>query len=56
MPYGGGPGPNVVVAGTVAPMESDGVASLTKLKEMLDKGLITPADFDAKKAEILAKM
>ena len=37
-------------------MESDGVASLTKLKEMLDKGLITQADFDAKKAEILAKM
>lgn len=29
---------------------------LTRLKEMLDKGLISQADFETKKAEILSKM
>ena len=30
--------------------------ALSKLKSMLDKGLITDADFDTKKAEVLARM
>ena len=34
----------------------DPVASLKKLKEMLDMGLIEQADFDAKKAEIMSRM
>ncbi|MDR2570038.1 MAG: SHOCT domain-containing protein, partial [Oscillospiraceae bacterium] len=34
----------------------DPVASLKKLKEMLDIGLIEQAEFDAKKAEIMSRM
>ena len=35
---------------------NDPVATLKKLKEMLDLGLIGQAEFDAKKAEIMSKM
>ena len=31
-------------------------ARLEKLKGMLDKGLISPADYDATKAELLKKL
>ena len=35
---------------------SDGEAKLEKLKSMLDKNLITQAEFDAKKKEILESL
>ena len=38
-----------------APVE-DPMEKLTKMKTMLDNGIITQAEFDAKKAEILSKM
>jgi hypothetical protein len=34
----------------------DPVASLKKLKDMFDLGLIDKAEFDAKKAEIIGRM
>jgi hypothetical protein len=34
----------------------DPVATLKKLKEMLELGLIEQAEFDAKKAEIMSRM
>jgi hypothetical protein len=34
----------------------DPVASLKKLKDMLDMGLIEQLEFDAKKAEIMSRM
>ncbi len=34
----------------------DPVATLSQLKKMLDLGLIEPADYDAKKAEVLGRM
>lgn len=37
----------------VAAAEEDPVAKLTKMKEMLDAGLITQADYDAAKNKIL---
>jgi membrane protease subunit (stomatin/prohibitin family) len=39
-----------------APGADDPVASLKKLKDMLDLGLIEQAEFDAKKAEIISRM
>ena len=38
-----------------APSKSS-VEKLEELKEMLDKGLITSQEYEAKKAEILAEM
>ena len=40
---------------TAAPVE-DPMEKLTKLKMMLDNGILTQAEFDAKKADILSKM
>lgn len=40
---------------TAAPVE-DPMEKLTKLKSMLDMGILTQAEFDAKKADILSKM
>ena len=34
----------------------DPMEKLTKLKSMLDMGILTQAEFDAKKADILSKM
>lgn len=43
--------------GSSAPAASeDPVAVLGKLKQLLDAGLVTPAEYEAKKAEVLAKM
>ncbi|MDE7280239.1 MAG: SHOCT domain-containing protein, partial [Ruminiclostridium sp.] len=39
-----------------APQESDPMEVLTKLKKMLDAGLIEQSEYDSKKAEILSKM
>jgi hypothetical protein len=41
---------------TSAPMREDPVESLSKLKQLLDARLINQADFDTKKAEILARL
>ncbi len=43
----------VAPAAPAAPAEEDPVARLTKLKQMLDAGLITQADYDAAKNKIL---
>lgn len=40
---------------TAAPVE-DPMEKLTKLKSMLDMGILTQAEFDVKKADILSKM
>ncbi|WP_439506232.1 PH domain-containing protein [Sediminibacterium sp.] len=40
---------------TAAPVE-DPMEKLSKLKSMLDMGILTQAEFDAKKADILSKM
>jgi hypothetical protein len=41
--------------GAAAPKE-DPLQVLTKLKSLLDAGLITQAEFENKKAEVLARM
>lgn len=38
------------------PTSEDPLATLTKLKQLLDADLITQAEYDAKKAEVLARM
>ena len=40
----------------VAPVADDPMAVLGKLKSMLDAGLIQPQEYEAKKAEVLARM
>lgn len=42
-------------AQATAPTE-DPMEKLTKLKAMLDNGILTQAEFEAKKADILSKM
>lgn len=44
------------VAAAPAPAADDPMARLEKMKSMLDKGLITPADYDNAKAEIMKKL
>ncbi|KAB2964032.1 SHOCT domain-containing protein, partial [Zoogloea sp.] len=39
-----------------APAADDHEARLAKLKSLLDKGLVTQADYDSAKAEILKKL
>jgi hypothetical protein len=43
-------------AGSSAARAEDAVARLVRLAELRDRGIITPADFEAKKAELLARM
>ncbi|MCZ8431231.1 SHOCT domain-containing protein, partial [Achromobacter ruhlandii] len=43
-------------AGAAAASGADPVQRLQQLKDLLDKGLITPADYDAAKAEVLKKL
>jgi hypothetical protein len=45
-----------VVQAPVTPAGEDAQAKLQSLKKMLDEGLITQTDYEAKKAEILSKM
>ena len=47
------PQPAPVPAPAAAP---DHVANLTTLKSMLDQGLITPEEYEAKKADLLSRM
>ena len=46
----------VAGAAAPAPAADDPAARLQKLKELLDKGLVTQTEFDAAKAEILRKL
>ena len=39
-----------------APAQPDPIATLKKMKEMLDMGLIEQAEYDAKKAEIMSRL
>jgi uncharacterized membrane protein YdbT with pleckstrin-like domain len=49
--------PAAATPGAPAAMSADDVqASLVRLGEMRDKGLITPAEYDAKKAELLDRL
>ena len=43
-------------AAPATPAAEDPITALKKLKEMLDLELITQADFDAKKADIMGRM
>jgi len=43
-------------ASAAAPAASDPEARLRKLKELLDKGLITQDDYDKRRAEILQSL
>ncbi|MPT28483.1 MAG: SHOCT domain-containing protein, partial [Achromobacter sp.] len=55
---GVGQGQPAQPAQQVAPAAAaaDPVARLQQLKDLLDKGLITAADYDAAKAEVLKKL
>lgn len=47
----------MAVAPTLAPAgQEDSLQKLKQLREMLDAGLITAAEFEAKKAEILSRI
>ena len=50
------PAPAPVPAAPPAPAEEPVEARLEKLKGLLDKGLISPADYDGAKAELLKKL
>ena len=50
------PGDDIALAATAAPTASDPVEALSKLKQMLEAGLIDQMDYDEKKADILSKM
>jgi len=52
-PAAAAPAPAPVPAAPAAPAEEDPVAKLTKMKQLLDAGLITQADYDAAKNKIL---
>lgn len=56
MPGMGGPWPGAQQQPQVPVSTTDPVTKLQQLKTMLDKGLVTQAEFDAKKAEIMASM
>jgi membrane protein YdbS with pleckstrin-like domain len=51
-------GPSVRATGPAAPAPSgdDPTVTLAKLADLRDKGAITPADYEAKKAELLGRM
>jgi membrane protease subunit (stomatin/prohibitin family) len=42
--------------GPAAPSADESMAELTKLKELLDSGVLTQAEFDAQKQKILQSM
>lgn len=50
------PAPNAAPSPTPAVPADDLVGRLEKLKAMADRGLITPADFEKRKQEILAQL
>jgi len=44
------------MAAAAAPAEADPAETLARLADLRDKGIITPADYEAKKQEILARI
>ncbi|WP_175141956.1 SHOCT domain-containing protein, partial [Achromobacter pulmonis] len=54
-PAAGAPAAAGAAAGAAA-SGGDPVQRLQQLKDLLDKGLITPADYDTAKAEVLKKL
>jgi len=48
--------PSPLMQAPVAPARPDPVEQLSKLKQMLDAGLITAAEYEAKKSDILSRM
>jgi membrane protease subunit (stomatin/prohibitin family) len=50
------PAPAPQPAAAPAPAEADPVAALSTLKKLLDAGLVSQEEFDAKKAEILSRL
>jgi len=51
-----GPSQQAQPGGGAAPAAADPVVALKQLKDMLDAGLISQAEYDSKKAEILGRM
>jgi membrane protease subunit (stomatin/prohibitin family) len=45
-----------VPAGVAAPASADAAEQLEKLHDLLNKGAITQAEYDAKKAELLNRL
>lgn len=54
--YGGQPAPAAAPAAPAAPSSDEVLAQLEKLGKLRDAGIVTPAEFDAKKAELLARL
>jgi hypothetical protein len=52
----GGPVPRDTKAPGSAPSAEDPMAILTQLGTMRDQGLITPAEYEAKRAEVIARI
>lgn len=52
---GGGIGGSTAMGSTAAPSEEP-LQALSKLKQLMEAGLITPEEFEAKKKEILARL
>ena len=50
------PAPAAPVATPAAPSSADVANAIDRLKQLLDSGAITQAEFDAKKAELLARL
>ena len=50
--------PGVVLPGAVpqTPVPADTLEAMTKLKAMLDGGMIDPDEYEAKKSELMARM
>ena len=55
-PVAPAPAPAPVAAAPAAASAQDQAASLVRLAELRDQGVISPEEFDAKKTEILARM
>ncbi len=54
---GAPPAPPVIIAQAPStPVREDPMATLQKLKGLLDAGLVTPAEFEAKKRDVLGRM
>ena len=50
------PGPSATATTAPSPSASDHATALIGLAELRDQGLVTPEEYETKKAEILARM
>ena len=50
------PGPSAAATTAPSPSASDNATALIGLAELRDQGLVTPEEYESKKAEILARM